>query len=54
MIGKDENTNNCIINFEKWESKEVFKAYDGCAFLKYKQELKKNFISNTSLMVETL
>lgn len=54
MVGRDKSINNCVVNFEKWKSKEAFEAYDGSAFLKYKAELKKNFISNTSLMFEAL
>lgn len=54
IVCKDTNLDNCIINIETWESKEIFEAYDGNAFLKHKVELKKNFISNTSLIFETL
>ena len=36
-----------IVNVEVWESKYVYEQYDGHVFLKYKEKLKSNFISNT-------
>ncbi|MDO4467529.1 MAG: antibiotic biosynthesis monooxygenase family protein [Bacillota bacterium] len=37
-----------VINLEVWKSKEAFDKYDGSAFLKYKAELKPNFLGNTT------
>lgn len=54
IVCKDTSLDNCVVNIETWRSKDIFEAYDGNAFLKHKVELKKNFISNTSLIFETL
>ena len=54
IVCRDIKETNCVVNIETWECKEVFDAYDGNVFLKYKAELKRNFISNTSLNFETL
>ncbi|WP_315110719.1 antibiotic biosynthesis monooxygenase family protein [Clostridium intestinale] len=35
-----------VLNYELWESEEVFKKYDGSVFLKYKPELREYFIGN--------
>lgn len=51
-VYKEVNTSNCVVNIERWENKEVFEAYDGSIFLKYKEELKKNFINNTTTILE--
>lgn len=45
---------NCVVNIEMWTSKEAFEKYDGSAFLKYKVELKKNFMGNTTSIFETV
>ncbi len=36
-----------VINLEIWESKDKFEQYDNSAFLKYKSELRPNFLGNT-------
>lgn len=50
----DNVEKNCVVNIETWESKEAFEKYDGSAFLKYKVELKKNFIGNKTSIFETV
>lgn len=50
----DDEKSNCVVNIETWQNKEAFERYDGSAFLRYKSELKKNFISNTSLTFATV
>lgn len=37
-----------VTNLEIWESKEAYDKYDGSIFLKYKPELKKGFLGNTT------
>lgn len=37
-----------VVNVEIWESKNAYEQYDGHVFLKYKEKLKPDFISNTT------
>ena len=47
-VWESKEQSDCVVNYELWQDEESYLAQDHEIFSRYKQDLKKGFLSNIS------